>query len=125
MIEADVKANIVAAMFNAGGYGRRVEDKYLVGTPDLILAHPLVGTVIAEAKMVLHNVFAPTPRQRVEMQRIDNGGGVAVLVGYKQSVDRYYLHKTPARGDNVNIIDCVHSARFVEALIEWRRLNER
>lgn len=91
-LENEYKAAIVASVNKAGGYATRVEDQYRVGLLDLILSLPQTGIVLAEAKRFTGNVFEPSPRQYIEMCRVDDGGGVALLIGVK--ADRYYLHGT-------------------------------
>jgi len=79
-LEADWKRWMVDSIKAAGGYARRVEDQFAVGTLDLILIHGGY-TVLAEAKRYKGNHFEPTARQHVEMMRIDAAGGKAILIG--------------------------------------------
>ena len=91
-LEADWKKDIVDAIKASGGYATRVEDQYRVGTLDLILCTPETGIVLAEAKRFTGAFFEPSPRQYIEMCAIDDGGGVALLIGIKDGW--YYLHGT-------------------------------
>lgn len=91
-LEADYKGAMVEAIKAAGGYATRIEDQYRVGMPDLIFSMQSTGLVIAEAKRFTGNFFEPSPRQYLEMKLIDDGGGVALLVGVKEGV--HYLHCT-------------------------------
>jgi hypothetical protein len=96
MKEADVKRNIVKSMQEGGGYARRIEDQYSVGTYDMILILPRLPVFMAEVKMIRDNMFGPTPRQLVELRRIksvaeDGGHVIPVIIGFKDGV--YYFHK--------------------------------
>lgn len=91
-LENEYKAMLVAGINAAGGYATRIEDQYRVGVLDLILSMPQTGIVLAEAKRFTGNVFEPSPRQYIEMCRIDDGGGKALLIGIKG--DKFYLHGT-------------------------------
>jgi hypothetical protein len=96
MKEADVKRNMVKSMQEGGGYARRIEDQYSVGTYDMILILPRLPVFMAEVKMIRDNVFGPTPRQLIELQRIklaaeDGGHAIPVVIGFKDGV--YYFHK--------------------------------
>jgi hypothetical protein len=94
--EANVKRNIVKSMQEGGGYARRFEDQYAVGTYDMLLIPRGLPVFTAEIKMVRGTHFGPTPRQMIELQRItdaaNNGGHVIpVVIGWKDGV--YYFHK--------------------------------
>ena len=91
-LEAAHKKDIVDAIRDASGYATRIEDQFRVGVLDLILSMPSTGIVLAEAKRFDGRFFEPSPRQYIEMCRIDQGGGVALLIGIKDGL--YYLHGT-------------------------------
>lgn len=91
-LEAEYKKKIVDAFLGEGGYATRVEDQYRVGLLDLILILPSTGTVLAEAKRFEGTFFEPSPRQWIEMTRIDSGGGTALLIGVKKEI--HYLAAT-------------------------------
>lgn len=114
--EADYKRRIVAAMQKYGGYARRVEDKYAVGTLDLILSTPRTGLVLAEAKLIKHvdGSFAASPRQCVEMTRIRQGGGVTLLIGISSEGHFYLTEHTAAKKDG-----CIGGDRFPETFEWW------
>lgn len=129
MLENRVKARIVEEMMRSNGYARRIEDQYLVGTPDLILSLPSTGLVMTEAKVFTGNVFEPSPRQYIEMKRIEAGGGKTLLVGWKAGI--FHLHGLDhtdkvVRG-RVQADACVKDSDFVEAFKHWfeREQNER
>ena len=65
--EADHKRELVAAI-NAlpGGRARRIEDRYGTGILDLIIKLPASPLVMAEAKLINGNFFAPTGAQYKE-----------------------------------------------------------
>jgi hypothetical protein len=85
--EADRKAQLVAAVKAlAGGWARRVEDKWAVGVLDLIIKLPRLPIVFAEGKIIGGNAFGPTERQWVEGERIRAAGLHVLLLGWKGSV---------------------------------------
>jgi len=96
MNEAGVKRLIVKSMTEGGGYARRIEDQYAVGTYDMILIPFGLPVFTAEVKMILGDVFGPTPRQAIELARIthvaaNNGFVIPVMIGWKNGT--YYFHK--------------------------------
>jgi len=96
MNEADVKREMIQSVKDAGGYGRRIEDQYAVGVYDTILIPPGLPVFMAEVKIVRSDTFGPTPRQMVELQRVQFAAKVAghvipLMIGYKNGV--YYFHK--------------------------------
>lgn len=78
MKESVLKTNMVHAVKMAGGYGRRYEDQYSVGTPDCHFILPGCVPCWAEVKIFTGNVFGPTERQLIELQRIQKAGGLKV-----------------------------------------------
>lgn len=121
-LEAAHKKDIVDAINKAGGYATRIEDQYRVGVLDLILSMPSTGIVLAEAKRFTGNFFEPSARQYIEMCRIDDGGGVALLIGVKDGV--YYLHGTN-RNDEPRgrawVEDCLFGVNFPEVFQRWHK----
>jgi hypothetical protein len=121
-LEAARKKDIVDAVKAAGGYATRIEDQYRVGTLDLILSLPETGIVLAEAKRFTGGFFEPSPRQYIEMCAIDDGGGVALLIGIKN--EHYYLHGLMRGGDihhrgRVPDTWCHIGTDFVEVFKRW------
>lgn len=82
MSEADAKRKAIQSVREAGGYGKRVEDKYSVGFPDTVLKLPDYPTILAEFKLVRGRYFSPTPRQLFELKEYEKAGGIALVVGY-------------------------------------------
>jgi hypothetical protein len=121
-LEAAYKAEIVRAIKMAGGYATRVEDQYRVGLLDLTLCMPSTGIVLAEAKRFTGTFFEPSPRQYIEMCDVDNGGGVALLIGIKD--EQYYLHGTN-RDDHPRgrawAMNCLVGTDFVEVFTRWHK----
>jgi hypothetical protein len=85
--EAKIKAELAKAIRKEGGYARRIEDKFTVGMPDMVLI-PLECPVIwAELKIVTGYVFHPTPRQFVELVRLSRPPhSVGLLIGFKDTL---------------------------------------
>lgn len=90
--EADYKRWMVKQVQERGGYARRIEDQFAVGTLDLVLIPVGAPVFFVEVKMVTGNRFKPSLRQFVEMQRIENSqrfiDGLhyahAILIGCKE-----------------------------------------
>lgn len=105
-----------------GGYAKRIEDQYAVGTLDLIFIVKGI-TVFAEAKRYKGNSFEPTPRQYVEMTRIEYAGGNAVLVGCEPglvSITRK-TEKAFRTDPGVKHYDLSKNDRFYEILLDYMR----
>lgn len=122
-LESDYKAAMRDAILEAGGYATRIEDQYRVGFPDFVLSMPDTGIVIAEAKRFDANIFRPSPRQYIEMCRIEDGGGLTVLIGVRK--DKHYLSRL-VRDDilrgTVDRRDCVEQGddeTFPEVFQRW------
>jgi len=101
MRESAVKTAMVKEVKRAGGYGRRIEDQFGVGILDVILIPkgcPVVFFV--EAKIIGHNLFGPTERQWVEMDRIRStecAGAMPILIGWKNGV--HYISRIERQVD--------------------------
>src|SRR6185369_14658652 len=86
--EADIKRDVVYEVKMALGYARRIEDQFSVGFPDMVIILCGGPVCFAEFKRFSGNIFQPTPRQFVELQRIQKASekAVALLVGWNQGV---------------------------------------
>ena len=83
--EADYKRELVAAINQLpGARARRIEDRYGTGILDLIIKLPDRPLVLAEAKVIDGNLFAPTPAQYEEGKRWQAAGVNCLLLGWKQ-----------------------------------------
>jgi len=106
--EASIKGVMVKSVQNAGGYARRIEDQFLVGMPDTILIPKGCPVFFAEVKKVRGQQLAPSPRQYIEMMRINNAWmgpkprcAIAIIIGWKDG--NYYFHET---AEKVFLADC-------------------
>jgi len=104
--ESSIKRDMVKSMHEGGGYARRFEDQYTVGTYDMILIPLGLPAFFAEVKIIKDHVFGPTPRQAIELQRIIDAAGqsghvIAVMIGWKDGV--FYFSRPKMR---INRIDC-------------------
>jgi ribosomal protein S4E len=102
MNESAVKRTIVKSMFENNGYARRLEDQYAVGIFDMILIPKGLPVFMAEVKVIKDNVFGPTPRQQIELMRIedvasDKGHVIPVMIGWRDGV--FYFHKPLSKID--------------------------
>lgn len=87
-LEADVKRDMIHEVKVALGYARRIEDAFSVGFPDMVVILCGKPACFVEVKRFSGNVFKPTPRQLVELRRIQNASEKvhALLVGYRAGV---------------------------------------
>jgi hypothetical protein len=91
-LESKLKAALVTDCKDIGAYARRHEDRYAIGLLDLsikFLGHP---HLLAEAKIVDGQKFAPTPRQYVEGQRYEAAGGLCALIGWDKKTKVMFVH---------------------------------
>lgn len=88
MDESEFKTKIAKKLNEEGGYGRRIEDQYAVGIPDMNLI-PVGGPVFfVEAKIIRSAKWGATPRQMEELKRIRNasaGNALACEMGFDKS----------------------------------------
>lgn len=83
--EADHKRELVAAINQLpDGRARRIEDRYGTGILDLNIKLPDIPFVMAEAKLINGNLFAPTEAQFEEGKKWEAAGVECVLIGWKQ-----------------------------------------
>jgi hypothetical protein len=106
MNESDVKLAMSKSMKAAGAYARRLEDSYAVGIFDMLLIPRGLPVFAAEVKMVKSNIFGPSPRQQIELARVEDVAGdqghiIPVMIGYKDRT--FYFHKPQTK---INIKDC-------------------
>lgn len=115
--EADHKRELVAAI-NAlpGGRARRIEDRYGTGILDLIIKLPKRPFILAEAKLINGNLFAPTGAQYEEGKKWQAAGVNCLLLGWKQG--RFYISHWVEKAD---LRDCFFAADLsdVQALLEY------
>lgn len=103
--ETDYKTDLVKKFKKLGHYGRRIEDKYGVGFPDLILGIRDYPVFIAEAKVLRNKThFEPTERQGVELDRLSLSPKHIVPCLLAFDGGELYLHPPVKRA---MIADCV------------------
>ena len=115
--EADHKHELVAAInLLPGGRARRIEDRYATGVLDLIIKLPDRPLVLAEAKLVDGNLFAPTGAQFEEGKKWQAAGVNCLLLGWKGG-QLYISHWV----EKAHVNDCFigHDMTDVEALMEY------
>lgn len=82
--EADIKRTVVKDFKVRGHYARRIEDAFSVGFPDLVLIPKGYPVFFTEAKIIRDNLFGPTARQYVELERLAvSKHSVPTLLGWK------------------------------------------
>lgn len=86
--ESYYKTQMIRSVKDQNAYATRVEDKFRVGLLDMIF---VIGghSIFAEAKMVSGRRFMPSLRQGIEMVRIQNAGGIAILLGIAEMSGDY------------------------------------
>jgi hypothetical protein len=85
MTEAEFKRDIVRQLTREGGYARRLEDRYAVGTLDLLLLTPKY-LIYAEAKLLKGIALPARVAQREQIQifnNVRNEHAYALVVGLK------------------------------------------
>lgn len=101
--ESKFKTQFVSKLKKLGHYGRRIEDKFGVGFPDMVLIVKGYPVFMCEAKLIKNNGFGPTERQWVELDRMSiTSHCVPCIMGFDWA--EIYLHPY-AR--HVKISDCV------------------
>jgi hypothetical protein len=123
-LEAQYKLDMVKAVKAAGGYARRVEDQFAVGTLDLMFCLPETGMFVAEAKRFTGNKFALSPRQYVEAKRVIDAGGFSASIGIRlTSPERIFIRGLPLdKSGVVRVEDCLAQQpgeTFVDLLKRW------
>ena len=86
MTEADLKRDLVRQLLKEGDFARRLEDKFAIGTLDLLLVTQLY-TIYAEAKLLKDIVALPaTAKQRDQIKLFNDVGNMracALVLGYR------------------------------------------
>jgi hypothetical protein len=91
-LESRLKAELVAACRDLGAYARRHEDRYALGLLDLAIKFPGYPHLLAEAKVVAHQTFAPSLRQYLEGKRYTDAGGLCALIGFDKKTKAMFIH---------------------------------
>jgi hypothetical protein len=100
--ESTVKVSVVNAIRKEGGYARRIEDKFTVGMPDLILIPLECPVVWVEVKLTRGSFFAPSPRQFIELVKLNRPPhSVSLVMAWK---DGHLYVSTPK--ETVYLEDC-------------------
>lgn len=120
-LESKLKTELISECRKLGAYARRHEDRYAIGLLDLTIKFPGHPHLLAEGKIVLHQSFAPTPRQYEEGARYIAAGGLCCLIGWDKATKAIFIHEwakvankaasfTPASGS---------SKAHAQTLLEW------
>ena len=91
-LESKLKAALVNDCHQLGAYARRHEDRYAIGLLDLAIKFPGHPHLLAEAKLVPHQSFAPTLRQYEEGRRYEAAGGLCALIGWDPKTKAMFIH---------------------------------
>lgn len=102
-LESFYKGRMVIEVKREGGYATRIEDQYRLGFPDTILVLPSIGTNFVEVKRFTGLQFAPSPRQHIELDRINSGGGQAFLIGVKDGIHHFHVSAKICRVENCTV----------------------
>ena len=120
MTEADFKRKLVAEIkMLPGGYARRVEDRWAVGVLDLIIKLPGLPIVFAEGKLIRGNLFAPSPAQFAEGNKILAASMLAVLIGWKDRV--MYVSDWVEKAHIEDSFYLGHDAKYADVLAKYVR----
>jgi len=88
MTEADIKREIVRVLLKEGTFARRIEDKYSVGTLDMLIVTPM-HVIYAEAKKLTNGhaklrTSAVQEDQIIRFNAVNNPHARALVVAYKE-----------------------------------------
>lgn len=127
--ESQFKSEFIKAIKAQGGWGRRVEDQYGVGVLDMIIVIPGLPVYFAEGKVVTGKFMEPSPRQAIEMERINaasHGVAESVLIGF--SPDRVSFSPLTERAylDAPTTFHCLREVperQMLEFYYQWRQKN--
>ena len=81
MKELDIQRQIVKSCKKQGGYGLKMDNRFVAGIPDLLLSLPICGPALIEIK-VKGNY--PTPLQKKTLADMREAGIAAGLATIKQ-----------------------------------------
>lgn len=111
--ESDYKRELVAEFQRLGHYARRIEDRFLVGFPDLILIPKGMPIFFCEAKIIRGNSFAPRPRQYVELDRLAiSPCAVPCVLGFDEGLTCLHPYAKVCR-----VVDCLHQGN--ETIVDF------
>jgi hypothetical protein len=118
--ESDYKTALVKQAKAAGWYARRIEDKYGVGFPDIVMIPNGWTTCFIEAKIVTGIQISPSPRQFVELVNINENRPYAraLLLGIEPLPGGPLFYYSPP----VSVVRCslAHSSSdFVTGLLYY------
>jgi hypothetical protein len=135
--EADFKRAIVRQLLNEGGFGRRIEDKFAVGSLDMLLVTPL-NTIYAEAKLLKSIAALPASvaqRHQIELvNHVRNPTCCALVIGLKEGMmcfglpgeryDAHYQTPWPLIGPRSLMyhLDCAVGAIFNKELADEKTI---
>ena len=123
MREAEVKRKIIESVREDGGYARRIEDKFTVGMPDIVLIPVQCPVVWLEVKLVASQVFHPSMRQLVELMKLRRAPhSTSFVVGWKRGL----LYISQPKKD-IPLDDCIEQktgesvTRLIKRAIEYEQ----
>lgn len=93
MDESDLKRALVKSIRAKGGIGRRIEDKYTVGWPDLIMVPAAMPCFFAEAKLIKVGAkLTCTEIQRARLEELWRPPHIfSCIIGYRFRDERLYV----------------------------------
>lgn len=95
MNELEIQSHLIRQIKIDGGWGCKMNNKFLAGIPDLLLAHPLIGTGFAEVKIVKSGgLVLLTPLQKETLKRMRGAKMHVGVIAVEQKEDTFYCHVT-------------------------------
>lgn len=131
-LESPLKTEFVKQLKDDGWYARRLEEKFAVGVPDILLAVPFGPAMLIEAKRFTSDWFEPSPRQKIDLDAWEAKSNshvsyrMAGVLGFKGGL--CYLGPVL---DRLYTADCIiqqHGERnsaFVIRYWNWRLTNAK
>lgn len=92
LTEADLKRALIASLRSQGGNGFRIEDKYRIGVPDLLMVPTKSPGFLLEAKLLRGDKLVCTPTQAVYIRRFQQPPHFfAAVIGYSEKMEALYI----------------------------------
>ena len=120
-LESKFKAELIKQCRARGAYARRHEDRFAVGMLDCSIKFPHHPHLLAEGKIIMHQAFAPTPRQFEEGKAYIAAGGLCALIGWDAMAKVIFVHEWAEEASKKTAFtDRGNYAMVLESWLVWR-----
>lgn len=128
-LEADYKTELVKEAKRRGYFARRVEDRFGVGFPDMVIRVPHLPPAFVEAKRIEkgRTIFGPSDRQLIDLEALNEP---PMSFGIVLGIDPWYLmdgtityhFSPPKKVVEINSPTLFHSTDFFLGLIKYMKV---